>query len=479
MRSSDIKLCFNWIFLCLSIFVLGSCSDSVIRQYTELGKWSQPGDIPTVLSATPGADREAFEASQYTLNGADWKILEKIAPRPIWERIENVRKKYQHRQAEPKEVEKVQEAQANDSEPLKPTPLIVPDDVRITERSDGKLRIVYPLHHFGGSKASASFGDGTQRRQINVTPVNLAPIINVITKQLKDKESCEPLPSENAVVITCELTSREEVLQLMADLDHPGRQVEISARIFEIRSDFDFQFGAKTILDHLASDGQQRLASQFSTKAFLDSLGNPGLGASAFQGSSLRIFQVFGNSGITLDAVFQALADTGLIREVASPRMTVLANNTGTMLAGQEIPINTARFATNTIITEKTTYRPVGVQLYVTPQTIGQDSVKLHVLTIVSSIAGFNPRMSLEGSDSLQNIVNPVFNTREAETTVTVPDGNTLVIGGLRMVRSITRERKIPGLGDLWGLEWLFKSHRSQRQINDLYFFVTPTIISY
>jgi len=74
-------------------------------------------------------------------------------------------------------------------------------------------------------------------------------------------------------------------------------------------------------------------------------------------------------------------------------------------------------------------------------------------------------------------MVNPIFNSREAETSVIVPDGSTLVIGGLRMVRQISRERKIPGLGDIRFLEWLFKSHRSQRQMTDLFFFITPSII--
>jgi type II secretory pathway component GspD/PulD (secretin) len=85
--------------------------------------------------------------------------------------------------------------------------------------------------------------------------------------------------------------------------------------------------------------------------------------------------------------------------------------------------------------------------------------------------------MSLQGGDSIENLVNPIFNSREAETSVTVPDGDTLVIGGLRMVRHITRERKVPGLGDVKWLEWLFKNQRSQRQLSDLYFFVTPRII--
>ena len=48
---------------------------------------------------------------------------------------------------------------------------------------------------------------------------------------------------------------------------------------------------------------------------------------------------------------------------------------------------------------------------------------------------------------------------------------------GLRIVRTRTRENKIPWLGDVPGLEWLFKNHRTQNQSTDLYFFVTPRMV--
>src|SRR5205085_4986643 len=67
--------------------------------------------------------------------------------------------------------------------------------------------------------------------------------------------------------------------------------------------------------------------------------------------------------------------------------------------------------------------------------------------------------------------------SREAETAVTIDDGSTLVISGLRMSRTTTRENKVPGLGDLPLLGWLFKNHRSQQQLTDLYFFVTPQLL--
>src|SRR5207249_10076030 len=105
-------------------------------------------------------------------------------------------------------------------------------------------------------------------------------------------------------------------------------------------------------------------------------------------------------------------------------------------------------------------------------------TVKLHAISVVSAVSGFAPLPSIErGADPSTQLINPIIDSREAETSVTIEDGSTLVFGGLRMIRTTSRESKIPGLGDSPGLGWLFKNHRSQRQMTDLYFFVTPTLL--
>ena len=124
-----------------------------------------------------------------------------------------------------------------------------------------------------------------------------------------------------------------------------------------------------------------------------------------------------------------------------------------------------------------TTYKPVGVQLYITPQAISSDTVKLHTISIVSAVSGFSPLPTLSGTNEVAGFVNPIIDSREAETQVTIGNGDTLVISGLRMIRSTSREEKIPGLGDVPGLGWMFKNHRTQQQLTDLYFFVTPQLL--
>jgi general secretion pathway protein D len=279
-------------------------------------------------------------------------------------------------------------------------------------------------------------------------------------------------------VITCGQELKQSTLDLLNRLDVAPRQVEITARIFEVSQDFDFQQGANLMLNRLASDGTQSALSTFSAKRFAEAAAAGATGP--VNGSVLHLMQTFSDAGLSVDVTFQLLQETGLIKVVSSPRMTVAVGQTGYMLAGQEIPIQSANLVSNVVQTT-TTYKPVGVQLYITPQAISNNTVKLHTISIVSAVNGFAPLPTLSGGTSaaseLGTFVNPILDSREAETQVTIHDGDTLVISGLRMVRATTREEKIPGLGELPGLGWLFKNHRTQQQMTDLYFFVTPTLL--
>ena len=453
-------------FLLGSVLVaLSGCSESVL-EYTKFGSWSQSPKEPVVFSGSPSRDAAAHGASLDVLTEHDWKVLEKIAPKPIWERLAEARRMFLDQgktTAPPREA--------------RPDPLgdamKLALDVPATRLPDGQIQMYYPLRHYGGVGVVTAAQGGTDRRTVTLAPANLAPLLAIVTAQLAGKGTVAALPEENTLVITCAPEMQQSVLTLLAGIDVPPRQVEITAKIFEVKHDFDFQIGAETLLQHMGSSNTTSAMGTFNPVDFLSSIGT----ASGFQGGVLRLLQVFEKSGITIDTTLQMLADTELIKMVASPRMTVTAGRTGYVLAGQELPIQDARIANEQIITEKTTYKPVGVQLYITPQVIGPETVKLHVVTAVSAVAGFSELSSMTQTEAGQGLLNPVLDSREAETFVTVDNESTLVIGGLRMIRTITRERKMPGLGDIPLVEWFFKSHRSQNHVSDLYFFLTPHVI--
>ncbi|HZN67508.1 MAG TPA: hypothetical protein VFB66_19625 [Tepidisphaeraceae bacterium] len=462
-----------------------------VRQHTIA---RQEGTLKeSVISGTPARDSIANDLADEKLTEADWRLLEKLGPRPVWEQLQ-ANKKNCRRRGAPRRSSVIPDATASaarpDSASTGPSttqPATQPSDsgatramgavpeeelpVEIVELPDGKLRMIWRLRSYGGSSVDYTKNGSTSRRDLKVAPPDLTPLVSVITPALGAGGTVIPLPKENTLVIVCGKEMRSSVVDLLATLDVPPRQVEITAKIFEVSRDFDFQQGTELMLKHLAEDSSQNLISNFSAKRFADAVG----GAQP-QGSVLKLMQVFADAGVSVEASFQLLAESGMINVVSSPRMTVAVGQTGYMLAGQELPIQSAIVANN-VLTTSTSYKPVGVQLYVTPQAVGPNRVKLHTISIVSAVSGFSPMPTLDGHNNPRNLINPIIDSREAETAVTVEDGSTLVISGLRMVRTTTREAKVPGLGDIPLLGWMFKNHRTQQQQTDLYFFLTPTLL--
>lgn len=443
----------------------------------------------SITSGDPSGDAAAFQASERQLSEVRWHVIERKGPRPVWDRMGTQTDKEtkgsvlpdenQSRLAPTRTVEVGPTPYTPQPPSTQPTtqPVLAPlnEDnlpVQVIELPDGKLRMIWTLRSYGGSNVTSSRDASTARRTVAITPPDLTPIVTVMSQVLGGNGAVTPLPRENTLVVTCERNMRSSVLHMLDKLDTPMRQVQISAKIFEVSRDFDFQQGAQVLAQRLGGDSAQQATSVFNTPRFLDQLNS----GTPFQGSVVQLMKVFEEAGVSVDASIQILAEAGMIKLVSAPRMTVAAGQTGYMLAGQELPIQSSSIV-NGLLSISTQYKPVGVQLYITPQAIGPDRVKLHTISIVSNISGFTPLPRISGNNPEKMLVNPIIDSREAETAVTVNNGDTLVISGLRMSRTTTRENKVPGLGDIPLLGWLFKNHRSQQQMTDLYFFVTPTLL--
>jgi len=443
------------------------CANSM-QQYVKLAGWSHSPDKPVVLANSSPTDTAAFRGTFKDMSQADWRVLEKIAPRPLWERIARMQSEQSGRKPATKP--------ADNAHLTAPGPA---QQIPVTRLFDGKVRFIYVFRHIAGPTVKTTQNAQTKERSVTTVAGDLKPITALLTQNLAGKATITPLVSRNAVSVTCDPAVMNDVLAIISDADTAPSQVEIFARIFEVSHDFDFQYGARTVMNHIASDNTQAVASAFSAKNFVSAVTDPVVGNLPDPGGAMKLMQVFQSAGVTLDVTFQALAQTGLVKVVAAPRMTVDSGQTAYMQAGQEMPIQTAEIHQNdTVVTRKLVYKPVGVQLHVTPQATGNDSVKLHVVTSLSAISGFSPLPTMESAYAPnQTLINPIIDSREAITHVTIKDKNTLVIGGMKMIRKVSRESKIPGLGDIAFIEWLFKNQRSQKQVNDLYFFVTPRLI--
>ena len=118
------------------------------------------------------------------------------------------------------------------------------------------------------------------------------------------------------------------------------------------------------------------------------------------------------------------------------------------------------------------TYTNLGTILTVTPRIAANNNVFLRVIPEVSDIAG-QDKQTLDGKPNTANI----YSIRRMDTSVMIPSGNTLVMGGMISDSHTKGMSKVPILGDAPLLGGLFRHQKKERQKLNLIAFITPTVV--
>jgi type II secretory pathway component GspD/PulD (secretin) len=175
-----------------------------------------------------------------------------------------------------------------------------------------------------------------------------------------------------------------------------------------------------------------------------------------------------------LPKVFRAFVDLlirdGNARVLAQPKLVTLNGKEATMLAGQRIPylVSQTVFAGGAAAPTQSVQREeVGIKLSITPLINADGYITVHIRPEVSTVTGFRG----DRSDL------PVVATRQAETTVRLKDGASVVIGGLLNEEKTTTRTKVPFLGDIPWIGGLFRHESTQTSNRDLVIEVTPHLI--
>ncbi|MEI6430934.1 MAG: type II and III secretion system protein, partial [bacterium] len=166
----------------------------------------------------------------------------------------------------------------------------------------------------------------------------------------------------------------------------------------------------------------------------------------------------------SFNLTLNALEKTGKARVRARPQMAVVNGKSANIFIGAQRFIQTQY---NSFGQTQVRIQPVdvGVKLAVTPLTGGNGEVTTTIAPEVSNITEQDPLTGL-----------PVLSTRNANTTVRVRDGETIVIGGLTLDQAQVINRKVPLLGDIPILGTLFRSQSKSNVKTELVVFVTPRI---
>jgi len=252
----------------------------------------------------------------------------------------------------------------------------------------------------------------------------------------------------NALLITGTSAQHEEVRKVLGTLDVKIPQVVIQVSVVEINTTAERTLGLFNAASGSAAPGGVGFGN-----IFLDSVGNR-------IGFALVDAQLFNFN-------LQALVNEGKARIMTSPRVATLDGNKATITLGQRIPVFTTT-TQGTTTTTTVTYIDVGVKLVTTPRVNADNQITLALTPEVSSLGA---QVTVSGQSAF------IVNTRNADTTLAVEDGKTIVLGGLIDRNERTTTLKVPLLGDIPILGELFKTTTTNATETEVIFLITPQIV--
>lgn len=172
--------------------------------------------------------------------------------------------------------------------------------------------------------------------------------------------------------------------------------------------------------------------------------------------------------------LLEALDTVGTTNILSSPHITAINNEEAKILVGSTEPYvttTTTTPATGPATTaEAINFIEVGVKLHVTPTIHKDDYITMKIKPEVSSVVRY---LTTGNNNQI-----PVVETSEAETTVMVKNGVTIVIGGLIKDEKIESISKVPLLGDLPLVGFAFRGKDKLKRKTELVIFLTPKIIT-
>ena len=270
----------------------------------------------------------------------------------------------------------------------------------------------------------------------------------------------------NALVVKATKEEYQDIEDAIKRLDISPLQVLLEATIVEVELTGDLEYGTQWFFRNNDIDG----------KTGIGRLGNNVGGADAGLVGATPINALGGfsyslvDSGGIVRAVLSALAQDDKMQVLSSPSLMVLDNHTASINVGDQVPVRTSE-STNTgtsdLVTSTIQFVETGVTLQVAPRVSQNGNV---VMDIYQNIRTAN-------ATTTSAIDSPTIDQREVSTSVSVPSGDTIVLGGLIQDTNSDGNIGVPGLRNLPVLGPLFGTTTKSSERTELLVLITPTAI--
>lgn len=293
---------------------------------------------------------------------------------------------------------------------------------------------------------------------------------------LKEKNiKISPDKETNSLIIYADPYQYKSLVETIKYLDIPRKQVYVRAMIMEVDTNNDFRVGVEwTFAEDFKYDSGDRTGAVIgrSGDKFITSPGDlpsgPLLGVI---GQAITI-----NKGGTeiifpnMASFINAMAKDSDVNVIATPQILTMDNKEAEIKVGKNVPYLTNVTTDQTNLNNQVRsfdYRDVGVTLKLTPQINQEGNIRMKIFEEISTLVPGT------GAETFA----PTTLKRSASTTVSIKDGSTMVIGGLIGDTLNIGNSRVPLLGDIPLLGYLFKTISKTREKTNLYIFLAPYII--
>lgn len=276
----------------------------------------------------------------------------------------------------------------------------------------------------------------------------------------------------NALIVSDTASKQDEIREVLNLVDVPAKQVMIEARVVIADDKFSRQLGVRLGGAAIGNWGNYRAAATSTgSDAFrIASTGSTGTvpfnvdlpaqtGATKAGTLGLSIFNL--GSGASISLELQALEADGRGKIVSNPRVVTVNQKPAVILQGTQVPYITPGTANSPATV---TFKDAFLCLLVNPQILNNDSVILNVEVqkdaIGASVSGVLP-----------------IETKRVKTQIRLNNGETAVLGGIFEQNIRNETNKVPFLGDIPGLGYLFRDNAKVDDKTELLVFLTPRII--
>lgn len=294
----------------------------------------------------------------------------------------------------------------------------------------------------------------------------------------------------NALIITDTLEGLKEVEDLIPTIDRKPQQVDIEAKMVEVSLDNDTKLGVSWAF----AKGRAGSPNFIGASSAETGSQAPGAGATAAGQTTIRpnppgsedlpfgagvdfatALGSLSQSAFTflhqeqaflLQAQLTALASKSRVKILSTPHVVAMNNTDATINVVNQIPYKTTAVS-NGVATENVSFVEAGVKLLVRPTVNADRRITLKVKPEVSNPSGTT--LAFAGAP-------PAINSRNAETTVLLRDGETIAIGGLISERTTKSVTGIPLLMSIPLIGYLFKGTEDRLERTELIVFLTPRI---